>query len=139
MLRQYHWSFSFNTTGQGAYNLTDEVERWLKKQDLTTGLLTVFVSHTSCSLTIQENTDPNVMVDLKNALDRLAPENNTWLHDQEGPDDMPAHIKTSLTNVSLQIPIVKGKMALGIWQALYLLEHRHAAHRRNISLVAMGS
>ena len=102
------------------------------------GLLTVFVSHTSASLTIQENADPNVPVDLLDALEALAPEERAYAHNEEGPDDMPSHIKAMVTSVSLGIPVLAGGMVLGKWQGVYLIEHRTAAHRRNVTLSYLG-
>ncbi len=99
----------------------------------------MFVRHTSASLTIQENADPTVLVDLTTALDRLAPENAGWRHDTEGPDDMPAHVKTMLTATSLHIPVLGDELALGTWQAIYLIEHRARAHRREIVLQFVGA
>ena len=101
--------------------------------------MTLFIRHTSASLTIQENADPSVLVDLQTALSRLAPENAGWTHDTEGPDDMPAHVKTMLTSVSLQIPVVNGEMVLGTWQAIYLIEHRARPHRREVVVQFAGS
>ena len=101
--------------------------------------MTLFIRHTSASLTIQENADPTVLDDLMTALDRLAPENAGWSHDTEGPDDMPAHVKTMLTATSLHIPVLKGELALGIWQAIYLIEHRKRPHRREILLQFIGA
>jgi secondary thiamine-phosphate synthase enzyme len=102
------------------------------------GMVTLFIRHTSASLTIQENADPSVLEDLTTALDRLAPEDAGWSHDTEGPDDMPAHVKTMLTATSLQIPVLDGDLALGTWQAVYLIEHRARAHRREIVLQFAG-
>ena len=99
----------------------------------------LFIRHTSASLTIQENADPSVLADLTTALGRLAPENAGWVHDTEGPDDMPAHIKVMLTSVSLQIPVLGGEMALGTWQGIYVAEHRARPHRRDIVLQFMGT
>ena len=101
--------------------------------------MALFVRHTSASLTIQENADPSVLADLQTALSRLAPENAGWTHDVEGPDDMPGHVKTMLTATSLQIPVVNGEMALGTWQAIYLIEHRARAHRREVVLQFVGA
>ena len=101
--------------------------------------MTLFIRHPSASLTIQENADPSVLVDLATALDTLAPENAGWTHDSEGPDDMPAHVKTMLTDASLQIPVLNGELALGTWQAIYLIEHRSRPHRREIVLQFIGS
>ncbi len=100
--------------------------------------MTLFIRHTSASLTIQENADPSVLADLMTVLDRLAPEDAGWSHDTEGPDDMPAHIKTMLTATSLQIPVLKGEFMLGTWQAIYLIEHRRNPHRREIVLQFIG-
>ena len=100
---------------------------------------TLFIRHTSASLTIQENADPSVLDDLMTALNRLAPEDAGWSHDTEGPDDMPAHVKTMLTATSLQVPVLNGKLALGTWQAVYLIEHRSRPHRREIVLQFVGS
>jgi secondary thiamine-phosphate synthase enzyme len=102
-------------------------------------MVTLFIRHTSASLTIQENADPTVLDDLLTALDRLAPEGAGWSHDTEGPDDMPAHIRTMLTATSLQIPVLKGKLALGTWQAIYLIEHRRRPHRREVVLQFAGT
>ena len=101
--------------------------------------MTLFIRHTSASLTIQENADPTVLVDLTTALNRLAPENAGWRHDTEGPDDMPAHIKTMLTATSLHVPVLHGALALGTWQAIYLVEHRARPHRREIVLQFIGA
>jgi secondary thiamine-phosphate synthase enzyme len=103
-----------------------------------TGLLTVFCRHTSASLLIQENADPTVQTDLKAYFDRIAPENGPYRHDSEGPDDMPAHLKTALTQVQLSIPLVEGRLALGTWQGIYLFEHRTRPHRREIVLHLIG-
>ena len=126
------------TSGKGFVEITDELGRWLKSLAAEDGLLTVFVRHTSASLTIQENADPTVLVDLTTALDRLAPEDAGWRHDTEGPDDMPAHIKTMLTATSLHVPVLQGALALGTWQAIYLVEHRARPHRREIVLQFIG-
>ena len=101
--------------------------------------MTLFIRHTSASLTIQENADPTVLVDLTTALNRLAPENAGWRHDTEGPDDMPAHIKTMLTATSLHVPVLRGALALGTWQAIYLVEHRARPHRREVVLQFIGT
>jgi secondary thiamine-phosphate synthase enzyme len=115
------------------------VAKFVRDTGAAEGAVTLFIRHTSASLTIQENADPSVLDDLLTALDRAAPENAGWSHDTEGPDDMPAHIKTMLTATSLQIPVLKGKLALGIWQAIYLIEHRTRPHRREIVLQFIGS
>jgi len=127
------------TRGMGFVDLTDEVEKFLQEAKAKEGALTLFIRHTSASLTIQENADPSVLVDLGTALSRLAPENAGWTHDTEGPDDMPGHVKTMLTSVSLQIPVLSGEMALGTWQAIYLIEHRGRPHRREVIVQFAGS
>jgi secondary thiamine-phosphate synthase enzyme len=126
------------TPGRGFLDLTAEVAGFARDAGAVEGVVTLFIRHTSASLTIQENADPTVLVDLTTALDRLAPENAGWRHDTEGPDDMPAHIKTMLTATSLQIPVLDGDLALGTWQGIYLIEHRARAHRREIVLQFSG-
>jgi secondary thiamine-phosphate synthase enzyme len=135
---QANHMLTVETAGKGFYEITGDVARWLSSLDADTGLLTVFVCHTSASLTIQENADPNVRLDLLIALDRFAPEDWPYAHQEEGPDDMPSHIKALLTSVSIGIPVNGGKMALGSWQGLYLIEHRAIAHRRNVALSFLG-
>jgi secondary thiamine-phosphate synthase enzyme len=130
---------SVQTPGTGFTDLTAEVARFLNEAGAKEGAVTLFIRHTSASLTIQENADPSVLVDLTTALSKVAPENAGWTHDTEGPDDMPAHVKTMLTATSLQIPVVDGKLALGIWQAIYLIEHRRSPHRREIVLQFIGA
>jgi secondary thiamine-phosphate synthase enzyme len=127
------------TPGAGFIDLTREVVKFLDDASANEGAVTLFIRHTSASLTIQENADPSVLDDLMTALNRLAPENAGWTHDTEGPDDMPAHVKTMLTATSLQIPVLKGRLALGTWQAIYLIEHRARPHRREIVLQFVGS
>jgi secondary thiamine-phosphate synthase enzyme len=126
------------TRGKGFVEITDDLRRWLRGISAGNGLLTVFVCHTSASLTIQENADPNVRRDLMTTLDRLAPEDAPYTHAEEGLDDMPSHIKSMLTEVSLSIPVMDGRMALGTWQGIYLIEHRAAPHERNIALSFLG-
>ena len=127
------------TPGAGFTDLTAEVAKFVRDAGASAGAVTLFIRHTSASLTIQENADPSVLDDLSTALDRVAPEDGGWSHDTEGPDDMPAHIKTMLTATSLQIPVLEGKLALGIWQAVYLIEHRTRPHRREIVLQFIGA
>lgn len=127
------------TSGRGFTDLTSEVARFINEARAGEGALTLFIRHTSASLTIQENADPSVLVDLTTALSRLAPENVPWIHDTEGPDDMPAHVKTMLTQTSLHVPVLNGKLALGTWQAIYLIEHRSRPHRREIVLQFIGA
>jgi secondary thiamine-phosphate synthase enzyme len=127
------------TSGRGFVDLTSEVAKFVKDAGAREGAVTLFIRHTSASLTIQENADPSVLDDLLTALDRLAPEDGGWTHDTEGPDDMPAHIKTMLTASSLHVPVLSGKLALGTWQAIYLIEHRARPHRREIVLQFVGA
>ena len=126
------------TRGQGLYECTSPITQWVRQQGMHTGLLTVFCRHTSASLLIQENADPTVRTDLVAYFNRIAPENGPYQHDSEGPDDMPAHLKTALTQVQLSIPLVNGTLALGTWQGIYLFEHRTHPHRREIVLHLLG-
>ena len=127
------------TTGQGLYEITGQVAPMVHQSGIETGQITVYCRHTSASLTIQENADPDVQVDLAGFFARLVPEGMDWLrHTSEGPDDMPAHIKAALTDVALTIPIADGSMVLGTWQGIYLFEHRHRPHRRQVVLHAVG-
>lgn len=126
------------TRGQGLYECTAAVEQWVGQQRMMTGLLTVFCRHTSASLLIQENADPTVRVDLLAYFNQLAPEDGPYRHDSEGPDDMPAHLKTALTQVQLSIPLMGGRLALGTWQGIYLFEHRTRPHRRSFALHLLG-
>ncbi|KJC51539.1 secondary thiamine-phosphate synthase enzyme [Bradyrhizobium sp. LTSP849] len=127
------------TPGRGFTDLTAEVAKFIRDVHGRDGALTLFIRHTSASLTIQENADPSVLVDLTTALSRLAPENAPWTHDTEGPDDMPAHVKTMLTQTSLHVPVLDGVLALGTWQAIYLIEHRARPHRREVVLQFIGN
>ena len=127
------------TSGRGFVDLTPEIAEFVEDAGAIVGMVTLFIRHTSASLTIQENADPSVLSDLTTALDRLAPEDAGWSHDTEGADDMPAHVKTMLTTTSLQVPILKGKLMLGTWQAIYLIEHRQRPHRREIVLQFAGA
>jgi secondary thiamine-phosphate synthase enzyme len=127
------------TRGKGFVDLTSEVAKFVRESNAREGAVALFVRHTSASLTIQENADPSVLADLQTALSRLAPENAGWTHDAEGPDDMPGHVKTMLTATSLHIPVVNGEMTLGTWQAIYLIEHRARAHRREVVLQFVGA
>jgi secondary thiamine-phosphate synthase enzyme len=130
---------TIETSGRGFIDLTAEVEKFVRDACAREGAVTLFVRHTSASLTIQENADPSVLDDLMTALDRLAPEDAGWTHDSEGPDDMPAHVKSMLTANSLHIPVLKRELALGTWQAIYLIEHRRRPHRREIVLQFFGA
>jgi len=126
------------TSGPGFVDLTAEAAKFVKDVGAREGMVTLFIRHTSASLTIQENADPSVLHDLATALSRLAPENSGWTHDTEGPDDMPGHIKTMLTGISLQVPVLNGALALGTWQAIYLVEHRSRPHQREVVLQFAG-
>jgi secondary thiamine-phosphate synthase enzyme len=127
------------TSRAGFVDLTADVAKFVHDIKAREGAVTLFIRHTSASLTIQENADPSVLRDLMTALDRFAPENAGWSHDTEGPDDMPAHVKTMLTATSLQVPVLGGELALGTWQAIYLIEHRARPHRREIVLQFVGA
>jgi secondary thiamine-phosphate synthase enzyme len=128
-----------DTSGVGLTDITDHAAAFLDQLRAGEGMLLVYLRHTSASLTIQENADPDVQSDLIAALDRLAPENAPWIHDAEGPDDMPAHVKAMLNGVSLHVPVLNGKLALGVWQAIYLVEHRRRPHKREITFQFIGS
>ena len=138
-MKQLSHRIEVPTRGKGLYSIDRQVLPWVEKCGLRTGLLTVFVQHTSASLVIQENADPDVQTDLLTALDRVAPANAGWVHDTEGPDDMPAHIKAMLNGVSLHVPVSGGTLALGTWQGIYVAEHRARPHRREVMLQFVGS
>ena len=127
------------TKGEGFVEITREVARFVDEIAAREGVLFLFLRHTSASLIIQENADPDVRTDLATALDRLAPTDAGWVHEVEGPDDMPAHVKTMLTGVSLHIPVIDGALGLGTWQGVYLVEHRARPHRREVVLQFIGS
>jgi secondary thiamine-phosphate synthase enzyme len=129
---------TIQTRPPGFTDLTAEIAKFVDEAGAQEGMVTLFIRHTSASLTIQENADPSVLDDLMTALGRLAPEGAGWSHDTEGPDDMPAHIKTMLTATSLHVPVLTGELALGTWQAIYLVEHRRAPHRREVVLQFSG-
>jgi secondary thiamine-phosphate synthase enzyme len=138
-MRQAVIEIEIRTPGRGLHAITDPVRRWAERQGLETGLLTLFVRHTSASLIIQENADPDVLRDLDDFFTRLAPDDRSlYRHDEEGPDDMPSHIRTALTQTQLSIPLVGGRLALGTWQGVYLFEHRHDPHRRRLCLHVFG-
>jgi len=130
---------SVETRGEGLVEISREVAHFLAKVHAGDGVFLAYVRHTSASLTIQENADPDVRTDLTTALRRLAPEDAGWVHDVEGPDDMPAHVKAMLTGVSLHVPVAGGKLALGTWQGIYLIEHRARPHAREVTLQFVGS
>ena len=137
--QQVHGRLVVATEGQGLTEITEAVSRWVFGTGILHGLLTVFCRHTSASLLIQENADPDVRRDLLTAFDRLAPRNAGYIHSAEGPDDMPAHIRTVLSGVSLSIPVMEGQMVLGTWQGLYLAEHRDRPHRRDLIFHLIGA
>lgn len=138
-MRQALESIRIDTEGQGLYEITSALEAFVIRAGISMGLVTVYVRHTSCSLVIQENADPDVRTDLAGFFRRLVPEGMDWLvHTTEGPDDMPAHIKAALTQTSIGIPIENGKPVFGTWQGLYLFEHRRRPHRRELVLHITG-
>jgi secondary thiamine-phosphate synthase enzyme len=139
VLQQAHHLIRVETKGPGFTDLTARVDAWLAAIGAADGLLTVFVRHTSASLTIQENADPDVLRDLMDALERAAPRAGSYRHDTEGPDDMPAHIRAMLTSASLGVPVLGGRAQLGTWQALYLIEHRDRPHVREALLHFVGT
>ncbi|MBV9550417.1 MAG: YjbQ family protein [Alphaproteobacteria bacterium] len=137
-MKQHFHTHTIPTHGARLYEFTDAAQTFIAKSGIRDGLLTCFIRHTSASLLIQENADPNVQKDLIAAFSRLAPEAFPYAHDEEGPDDMPSHIKSALTAVSLSVPVRGGRLALGTWQGLYLFEHRSIAHRREVLLHGIG-
>lgn len=137
-MRQAAHTLSVRTRGAGLVEITREVAGWAAAQGMSTGLLTVFCRHTSASLLIQENADPDVARDLEDYFAQLAPESPTYRHQDEGPDDMPAHLRAALTQAQLSIPLVGGRLALGTWQGVWLFEHRARAHSREVVLHLMG-
>ncbi len=139
-MRQAVQSLTIATDGQGLYDVTREVRAWVERQGLETGLLTLFCRHTSASLLIQENADPDVRTDLQRYFAAIAPESPTrYTHNDEGPDDMPAHLRAALTQTHLAVPLLGGRLALGTWQGVYLFEHRAAPHRRTLVLHLLGA
>jgi secondary thiamine-phosphate synthase enzyme len=138
-MHQASTALDIATSGQRLYEITRAVAHWVDAQGMDEGLLTLFCRHTSASLLIQENAAPEVKDDIVAFFNRIAPEDRTlYAHDDEGPDDMPAHLKTALTQVSLTIPLVNGRLALGTWQGIYLFEHRRQPHRRSVVLHLLG-
>lgn len=139
-MKQYQYSLTVNNRGRGMTNITREVQQWVSRSGFETGLLNLFVQHTSCSLIIQENADPDVLLDMEAFMSRLIPDGDPmFLHRAEGPDDMPAHIRMALTQVSLNVPIINERLALGIWQGIYLYEHRVHPMKRKIQLHLTGA
>ncbi|WP_316975865.1 secondary thiamine-phosphate synthase enzyme YjbQ [Shumkonia mesophila] len=138
-MRQTQQTITVRTPGQGLHEVTGEIARWVADQGIEQGLLTVFCQHTSASLTIQENADPDVRADLESFFKRLVREDPAlYRHTVEGPDDMPAHIRAALTAVSLSVPVTAGRLALGTWQGIYLFEHRRGQHQRRLALHLAG-
>jgi secondary thiamine-phosphate synthase enzyme len=138
-VRQATHVLNIRTSRRGLVEITREIRSWLGSQDMTTGLLTVFCKHTSASLLIQENAAKEVRTDLETFFEQLAPEEaGRYEHDDEGPDDMPAHLRTALTQVQLSIPVMNGEVALGTWQGIYLFEHRRRPHDRQVALHLLG-
>jgi secondary thiamine-phosphate synthase enzyme len=139
MLVQHATTLTFQTRARGLLDITADVQRWLDAQRVQAGLLTLWLQHTSASLLVQENADLEVQRDLERFLARLVPDGDPLFeHTAEGPDDMPAHVRTALTTVNLGVPVVSGRLALGTWQGLYLWEHRRSGHRRRLALHLMG-
>jgi secondary thiamine-phosphate synthase enzyme len=138
-MRQATNALTIQTKGRGLYEFTDKVLRWLASEKFSNGLLTIYCRHTSASLLIQENADPDVQTDLQNYFEEIAPESDRYIHSAEGPDDMPAHLRAALTQTSLSIPIVESRLVLGTWQGIYLFEHRTRPHTREIILHVIGN
>lgn len=137
-MRQAATEIVIATAGQGLHEVTDEVTAWVAASGIATGLLTLFVRHTSASLLIQENAAPAARRDLERYFARIAPESRDYEHDDEGPDDMPAHLRSALTATSLSVPVANGRPVLGTWQGIYVFEHRRAPHKRRIALHLIG-
>jgi len=137
-MRQHSGIITIETRRQGLVEITGQVAIWADRHEMDSGLLTIFCRHTSASLLIQENAAPEVRTDLEDFFTRIAPEDASYAHDDEGPDDMPAHLRTALTQVQLSIPLIGGRLALGTWQGIYLFEHRRRPHRREIALHLIG-
>lgn len=137
-MRQALDMLTIETRGQGLVEITDDIVAWQRGQGIEFGLLTIFCRHTSASLLIQENAAPAVRSDIEAYFARIAPESSEYAHDDEGPDDMPAHLRTALTQVQLSIPVMRGQLVLGTWQGIYLFEHRRRPHRRQLALHLIG-
>ncbi len=137
-MNHYQQFLDIRTTGKSLCRITDKVASVVAESGIETGLCTLFLRHTSASLIIQENADPDVLKDLANFLAKLVPEGNHYIHSTEGPDDMPAHIRTVLTHTSEQIPIARGRLVLGTWQGIYLWEHRQRSHSRELVVHITG-
>ena len=138
-MRQAQHSLAIETRGKGLYDVTDEVAQWVRESGIRLGLVTVFITHTSASLLIQENADPEVLRDLERFFARLVPDGEPlFRHVEEGPDDMPAHVRAALTQTSIAIPVRDGKLAFGVWQGLYVYEHRNRPHQRKLVVHVVG-
>jgi secondary thiamine-phosphate synthase enzyme len=138
-MQQATHTLEVRTRGRGLVNINPEIVGWVRGQGMTTGLLTVFIRHTSASLVIQENADPDVLRDLNAFLERVVPDGDPqYRHSSEGPDDMPAHIRSMLTQTGLTLPVTAGRAALGTWQGVYLWEHRYRPHRRRVTVTVQG-
>jgi secondary thiamine-phosphate synthase enzyme len=137
-MRQSQHTLIVESRGKGLIEITHDVKRWVEQQKIATGLLTLYCRHTSASLLIQENADPDVQKDLQDFFAHLATSGPPFRHTAEGPDDMPSHIRAALTQTSIAIPVADGRAALGTWQGLYVFEHRAAAHRREVMLHVIG-
>jgi len=137
-MRVQHEKFEVRTQGKGTYEITDEVQDKIDKSGVRNGVVTIFVQHTSCSLTMMENAAPAARRDVERFFEQLVPETADYEHDDEGPDDMPSHIRMVLTQTSEMVPIADGKMQLGTWQGIFLFEHRREPHRRKISVTIIG-
>ncbi len=137
-MRQSTTQITIDTRRQGLVDITAPIRRWVDAQAMQSGLLTVFCRHTSASLLIQENAAPEVPKDIEAYFERIAPESSSYLHDDEGPDDMPAHLRAALTQVQLSIPVIDATLALGTWQGIYLFEHRRRPHGRSLALHLIG-
>lgn len=137
-MRVHHDQLTINTKGKGTYEITDQIQEEIDKSGIRSGTVTVFIQHTSCSLTMMENAAPAARRDVERFFDKLVPETADYEHDDEGPDDMPSHIRMVLTRTSETIPIADGKMQFGTWQGIFLFEHRRDAHRRRVHLTIIG-
>lgn len=137
-MKQVTTTLTVSTRGAGLYECTDAIEDFLRKSQIENGLLTCFIRHTSASLVIQENADPDVQKDLQDFFEYLAKSGPAFRHTAEGPDDMPSHIRSALTQTSISIPVARGKLALGTWQGIYVFEHRDPPHRRDVTLHLIG-
>ena len=139
VMKQAQTTLTIHASGRGFTNFTRELQSWIAEQGINTGVVTLFVQHTSCSLMIQENADPDVLTDMEMFMNKLVQDGDPdFLHRDEGDDDMSAHIRMALTNVSLNIPVIQGRAALGIWQGVYLYEHRYAPMQRKVLLHIVG-